>query len=304
MRQLIAGSRGSKLALTQTEGIIRDLGLDIPIKVIKTRGDNIQDVALAKLEGKAFFTKEIDDALLAGEIDLAVHSYKDIPTDLPDGITIAAVPIREPSNDAIVGAKSIEDLPLNANIGTSSLRRQALARHLRPDLKMLDLRGNIDTRMRKQAEGQYDAIIVAEAGLRRMGYPSEEYKPLDGDTFIPAPGQGALGITARADDTEVLELLKKLEHASTRMACDIERSFLTALDGGCQVPAGIYTEIDADGKLVEIKGFISSADGKRFLSETRIGKLSDGIELATGLADNLLRSGGDVLLEELRKGGN
>ena len=304
MRQLIAGSRGSKLALTQTKGIIKDLGGDILLKIIKTRGDNIQDVALAKLEGKAFFTKEIDDALLAGEIDLAVHSYKDIPTDLPEGMIIAAVPIREPSNDAIVGVKSIEDLPLNANIGTSSLRRQALARHLRPDLKMLDLRGNIDTRMRKQAEGQYDAIIVAEAGLRRMCYSPEEYMPLAGDTFIPAPGQGALGITARADDTEVLEILKKLEHDPTRMACDIERSFLTALDGGCQVPAGIHTEIDADGKLVEIKGFISSADGKRFLSEIRIGKLSDGIELATGLANNLLRSGGDVLLEELRKGGN
>jgi len=301
MRQLTAGSRGSKLALTQTEGIIKALGGNIPLKVIKTRGDNIQDVALAQIEGKAFFTKEIDDALLAGEIDLAVHSYKDIPTDLPDNIIIAAVPKRESPLDALVGVESIEALPLNAVIGTSSLRRQALARHLRPDLVMKDLRGNLDTRMNKQAEGQYDAIIVAEAGLRRMGYEPSKYHPLPGDDFIPASGQGALAITARKDDTEVLEFLKQLEHDPTRLACNLERHFLTMLDGGCQVPAGIYSTLDPDGEIIELKGFISSVDGKKFLTETRIGKVSDGIELAGGLAESLLRSGGEALLQELRK---
>ncbi len=241
MRKLIAGSRGSKLALAQTNHVIELLNRDVEVKVIRTRGDNIQDVALAKIEGKAFFTKEIDDALLAKEADFAVHSFKDVPTDLPEGLVIAAVPERESPRDALVGPYAdIESLPHNAKVGTSSLRRRSEVLRIRQDVVVEDLRGNLDTRMRKLSEGKYDAIVVAEAGLNRLGY--EDYHPLDPEEFIPAAGQGALAITARGDDEDVLEGLSGLEDPLTRLYCDCERTFLATLESGCQVPAGVYTQ--------------------------------------------------------------
>lgn len=297
MRKLIAGSRGSKLALAQTNHVIGLLNRDVEVKVIRTRGDNIQDVALAKIEGKAFFTKEIDDALLAKEVDFAVHSFKDVPTDLPEGLVIAAVPERESVNDALVGPyPDIESLPHNAKVGTSSLRRRSEVLRIRQDVVVEDLRGNLDTRMRKLSEGKYDAIVVAEAGLNRLGY--EDYHPLDPEEFIPAAGQGALAITARANDAEVLEALSGIDHTETRLASECERTFLSTLEGGCQVPAGVYTRLE-NGNII-ITGFISSIDGRRFLKVQLAGPQEENGQMAVDVAKQLLRSGGGEILKELR----
>jgi hydroxymethylbilane synthase len=296
--KLIAGSRGSKLALWQTNYIADALECEVEVQRITTRGDKIQDVALAKIEGKGFFTKEIDDALVRGDIDFAVHSFKDVPTDLPDGVIIASLPKRESPRDALVsGYGSLDELPGGAKVGTASLRRKALALSIRNDLVLEDLRGNLDTRVRKQKEGQYDAVIVAEAGLKRMGYT--DYHPLDPDEFIPAVGQGAIAITARGDDERTLSYLRKLEDSPTRIACEAEREFLQTLEGGCQVPAGIYSKLD--GERLELTGFVSSVDGKRLIRETLEEDAANAKETARTLARNLLDAGGSVILEEIRK---
>ncbi len=301
MRRLVAGSRGSRLAMIQTRLIADVLRFKVEIKKISTRGDKIHDVALAKLEGKGFFTREIDEALLNNEVDFAVHSFKDIPTELPDGIVTAAVPKRESQNDALVGEyKSLDELPLQAKIGTASLRRKAEVLRTRPDVTLEDLRGNLDTRIRKVSEGMYDAIIVAEAGLKRLGY--YDYSPLDPETFIPAACQGALAITARKDDTEVLDIISKLEDPKTRLTCNCERLFLSTLGGGCQIPAGVYTKIDSNTKTFHMLGFISSLEGKRFLKVKDTGPLERMIEITKVLARKLLDSGGRSIIEEIRMG--
>jgi hydroxymethylbilane synthase len=303
MRNLIAGSRGSKLALTQTEGIIKDLGLDIQLKTIKTRGDKMTDVALAQLEGKGFFTKELDDALLAGDIDFAVHSMKDLPTDLPDGIIVSCIPKRESPRDALVGKyTSLSELPDNAVVGTSSLRRKAALLHLRPDVSVNDLRGNLDTRVRKVNEGEFDSIIVAEAGLKRLGLTDNH--PLDPKTFVPAAGQGALAVTSRKADTEVNTIFTKLDDERTRIGITSERIFLAELQGGCQVPAGTYTETDLNNDKFRMIGFVSSLDGKEYLTDQVMGTISAAGELARTLAASLLKSGGRDILIEIRRGGN
>jgi len=300
MRGLVAGSRGSKLAMAQTEFIIGQLGREVGIKRIRTRGDNIQDVALAKLEGKAFFTKEIDDALLGEEVDFAVHSFKDVPTDIPDGLVVAAVPKRESPRDALVGSyPRLEDLPTRAIIGTSSLRRRAEILRTRHDVVVEELRGNLDTRMRKLSEGLYDSIVVAEAGLKRLGYG--DYHPLDPEKFIPAAGQGALAITAREKDTEVLDLLSKLEHPDSRLSSVCERLFLSTLEGGCQVPAGVYTTISPNDTTFHITGFISSLDGRRFIWSRDSGSKATAMEITENLARDLLGSGGAEILKGIRK---
>ncbi|MFQ5884176.1 MAG: hydroxymethylbilane synthase [Thermoplasmata archaeon] len=299
MKRLIAGSRASKLALAQTESIAKKLECEIEIKRISTRGDKIRDVALAKVEGKGFFTKEIDDALLKGEVDFAVHSFKDVPTDLPEGIVIATVPERDSPRDALVGPHpDLESLPLNARVGTSSLRRRAQVLHTRLDSTVKDLRGNLDTRLRKLREGMFDAIIVAEAGLRRLGY--EDYSPLDPEDFIPAACQGALAIATREDDIEVLDLLSPLEHSITRLSCECERLFLSSLESGCQVPSGTYTEIDEGTNRFSILGFISSLDGKWFLKAQDEGALENSKEVTRSLARKLLDSGGKDILANIR----
>ena len=303
MKQLIAGSRKSKLALVQTQLFIDSLKCDVKIKKISTRGDKINDVALAKIEGKGFFTKEIDDALINNEIDFAVHSFKDIPTDLPDELIIASVPKRESPNDALVSKfKSLDDLPINSKIGTSSLRRKSEILRIRPDCIVQDLRGNLDTRVRKLSEGMYDAVIVAESGLKRLGYSN--YHPLNPEVFIPAACQGALAITARKNDSEVLDILSKLEDPITRFSCNCERLFLITLEGGCQIPAGIYTRIDENKKTVFFLGFISSLDGKRFLKIEDSVSLKDGLNIIKKQAEKLLNLGGREIIEEIRKGGN
>jgi hydroxymethylbilane synthase len=302
MKKLIAGSRGSKLALIQTQTIAKMLGCEVDIKHIVTLGDKITDVALAKIEGKAFFTREIDEALLKGEVDFAVHSYKDIPTDIPEGITIGAVPARNSPRDALVSKySSFKDMPSGAKVGTSSLRRKSEVLHLKPDLEVLDLRGNLDTRLRKVEEGQYDAIIVAEAGLERFGYT--DYHSLDPVEFIPTACQGALAVTARTDDKDTLELLEKLEDKKTRLACNCERKFLTAMEGGCQIPAGVYTEIAEESDVFKIIGFISSIDGKKFLQADESGSIDEADKLTEKIAAELLDAGGREILEEIRIGG-
>ncbi len=300
MTTLVAGSRGSRLALVQTNYIANSLDCKVTIKKIATRGDKIHDVALARLEGKGFFTKEIDDALLNNEIDFAVHSFKDIPTDLPEEIIIAAVPKRESQNDALVGKyTSFNDLPKHAKVGTSSLRRKSEAFHIRSDIFVEDLRGNLDTRIRKVSEGLYDVIIVAEAGLKRLGF--QEYHPLNPEVFIPAACQGAIAITARKSDTQVLDILAKLEDNHTRLSCKFERLFLTTLGGGCQIPAGIYTQIDHSQKTVTFTGFISSLDGKHFHKIKDSGPLEQGIEMIKKISQKLLDAGGYEIIEDIRK---
>jgi hydroxymethylbilane synthase len=299
---LIAGSRGSKLAMTQTAQIAEAIDADVEIQRIVTRGDKITDVALAKVEGKAFFTKEIDDALMRGEVDFAVHSYKDVPTDLPEGLVVAAIPPRESAKDALVSQfRSLEDLPSGASVGTSSLRRQAQVLRSRNDVRVLDLRGNVDTRVRKLVEGDYDAIVIAEAGLHRLGYT--DYHPMDPDAFIPAAGQGALAVTARADDERVLDLLLPLDDAKTRLAVEAEREFLSALEGGCQIPAGAYATVDTGAETISMTGFIATVDGKISLVDTSSGRSSMARELARTLASRLLTSGGRSILDEIRSGG-
>lgn len=300
MMKIIAGTRGSKLAMVQTQSIADALDCEVELKRISTRGDNIQDVALARIEGKGFFTKEIDDALLNKEIDFAVHSMKDVPTELPDGIIIAAIPERESKCDALVGQYStLESLPRYAKVGTSSLRRKAGILRIRQDADILELRGNVDTRMGKLKDGMYDAIVVAEAGLKRLGY--SDYHPLDPESFIPAAGQGALAITARKDDTEILDIISKLDDPLTRMACECERLFLSTLEGGCQVPAGVNTDPNTKDNLFRIKGFISSLDGKQYLMGEINGGLEEAKDITLSLANKLLNSGGDVILKEIRK---
>ncbi len=300
MKHLVAGSRGSKLAMVQTKFIADNLKCDVEIKKISTRGDKIHDVALAKLEGKGFFTKEIDESLLNNEVDFAVHSFKDIPTKLPDGIIIAVVPKRETQRDALVGKyKSLEELPKNVKIGTSSLRRKSEILNCRPDVIVKDLRGNLDTRIKKVSDDIYDVIIVAEAGLKRLGY--YDYHPLDPEIFIPATCQGALAITARKDDTEVLNIISELEDPQTRFSCNCERLFLSILEGGCQIPAGVYTKIDNQTKIFNIFGFISSLDGKHFLKLKDSGSLMEGITITKTLAQQLLDLGGQHIIEEIRR---
>ena len=302
MKGLVAGTRGSKLAMTQTTQIASSLDIDVEIQRIVTRGDKITDVALAKVEGKAFFTREIDEALLQGEVDFAVHSFKDVPTDLPDGLIIAAVPQREPANDALVSEfPGLQELPLGASVGTSSLRRRAQVLRARSDVEVLDLRGNIDTRVRKQAEGEYDAIVVAEAGLRRLGYT--DYHSLDAEAFIPAAGQGALAVTARADDRTVMDILSGLDDPATRRACFSERAFLSSLEGGCQIPAGVHTRFDDSSNTVSMSGFISTVDGKVFIIDTEEGPASNSVEVAENLASRLLANGGRSILDDIRAGG-
>jgi hydroxymethylbilane synthase len=302
MKQLVVGTRGSKLAMAQTKTIIDQLDCSVEIQKITTRGDKITDVALAKIEGKGFFTKEIDEALLRGDIDFAVHSFKDVPTDLPEGITIAAIPVRESPKDAIMGQySSFDELPQNAKVGTSSIRRRAMALKTRPDISIQDLRGNLDTRIKKLSDGLYDAIIVAEAGLNRLGYTG--HHPLDPDMFIPAAGQGAIAITATEDNKEVIDELIKLDNRSTRLICEAEREFLLTLEGGCQVPAGIYTNMNNVKEEIELTGFISSLDGKFFIRDSSSGAITKAKAMANDLANGLLSAGGKEILNQIRTGG-
>lgn len=296
---LIAGSRGSKLAIIQTNLVIKALNMEVKIKKIKTLGDKLSSIPIAKIEGKGFFTKEIDQALINGDIDFAVHSYKDVPTDLPDELIISSVPKRESPRDALVGKYStLSELPEKARLGTSSLRRQSQLRKYRPDLNIVDLRGNVDSRIQKLNAGYYDSIVLAEAGLKRIGY--KNYYALDPENFIPAACQGALAVISRKIDKSILKKLGTINDEKSALICKAERFFLSKLGGGCQIPAGVYVKSDNSSNLIMF-GFIASVDGQKSYYAKKYCSLSQLQETASSMAANLLNQGGNNIIKEIRK---
>ncbi|MEO8661658.1 MAG: hydroxymethylbilane synthase [Bryobacteraceae bacterium] len=296
---LTIGSRGSQLALWQANWVksrLEALGTECRIEIIKTTGDKIQDVPLAKVGSKGLFTKEIEEALLAGTIDLAVHSLKDLPTVLPAGLTLAAIPEREDVRDALVGA-TLDALPQGAKVGTSSLRRAAQLRALRPDLVLETIRGNVDTRLRKQAEGQYDAIVLAAAGLRRLGWADRIAQTLDPETMCPAVGQGALAIETRDDDGEGYRTCRQLNHRETEAAVTAERAVLAALGGGCQVPIGAHATLNGDS--IHLRAVVISPDGATLIKKSVTGPAASAASMGSALAEELLAAGGREILDEV-----
>ncbi|UCF89370.1 MAG: hydroxymethylbilane synthase [bacterium] len=298
------GTRGSQLALWQANWIKEQLirrhpDLDVEIHTIKTTGDKILDVPLAKVGGKGLFVKEIEEALLRNSVDLAVHSMKDVPTELPEGLGIVAVSEREDPRDAVLGreATPILELPEGAKIGTSSLRRQAQLFAARPDFVIEPLRGNINTRLRKLKEGMYDAIILAMAGVTRLGWEEEVTEIIDTGLMLPAIGQGALGIEARLDDADTLERIAFLNDEVTGSCVAAERAFLHRLEGGCQVPIAAYGV--REGDEVVLTGLVGSVDGKKIVKDSDRGPAGDAAALGTALADRILDAGGRAILEEV-----
>ncbi|BDC52722.1 porphobilinogen deaminase [Bryobacterales bacterium F-183] len=293
---IVIGSRGSQLALWQARWVQSQLeaaGETCRIEIITTTGDRITGVPLAKVGTKGLFTKEIEDALLDGSVDLAVHSLKDMPTDLPPGLALAAIPVREDVRDAMVGS-TIADLKPGSLVGTSSLRRTAQLKALRPDLRVESVRGNVDTRLRKLDEGQYDAILLAAAGLRRLGLESRIAEYINPVHMCPAAGQGALAIETRDDRTDVAKRL--LEHTPTRVAITAERALLGALGGGCQVPIGAHATVD--GENVHLQGLVAAADGLHIVRGEKRGIAANAAELGRTLAEELMAQGADKLLAQ------
>lgn len=310
-RTIVVGTRQSALALKQTGLIIErlqqlaaDAGLPYRFeqKKIVTRGDRILDVTLSKVGGKGLFVKEIELALLNGEIDLAVHSMKDMPFETPEGLVIGAVPQREDPRDCLISrdSRDFDALPQGARVGTSSLRRSAQLKAARPDLEIVPLRGNIDTRLRKLEEEALDAIVLAAAGLHRMGWQQRISAYLPVSTCLPAVGQGALAIECRAEDEDVLNLLARLNDPVAVRCIAAERRLLGLLNGGCQVPIGAYAETadDADGASLTLTGMVASPDGSQMLKETITGEDPD--QLGEQVAQALLSRGAAALLAEAR----
>jgi hydroxymethylbilane synthase len=298
--RLRIGSRGSQLALWQANhigGLLRDRGHDVEIEVIKTTGDKITDVALANVGTKGMFTKEIEEALAGGRVDLAVHSLKDLPTEIPLGFEIAAITDRENPRDVLCSQryKSIAELPRGARVGTSSLRRQAQLKALRSDLDIHPLRGNVDTRLRKLEAGEYDAIILAAAGLNRLGKTELIRELLSAEVMCPAAGQGALAIEIRVGDSATRQHLAFLDDATARATTTCERALLTRLGGGCQVPIGALAELER-GHL-HLDAIVARPDGTKLLREK--GEGTDPIEVGETVGERLLRRGGDAILEEV-----
>jgi hydroxymethylbilane synthase len=296
------GTRGSALALWQANWTKSALErrwpqLTVNLVPIKTTGDKILDVPLAKIGGKGLFTKELDEALVDGRIDLAVHSLKDVPFQLPDGIDFAAIPEREDPRDAFVSrGTKLRDLRPDAKVGTSSLRRQVQLRHRFPALNLETLRGNVDTRLRKLDAGDFDAIILAAAGLKRLGHKDRITEFLEDDIMVSAVGQGALGIVCRSTDNATRAFLEVLDHATTRTAVTAERGLLRALGGSCQVP--VAGKATLQGDRLSIKGLIASLDGRRVISDEADGSISEPAELGLQLGQKLLAMGaGDILAE-------
>ncbi|HEU0123167.1 MAG TPA: hydroxymethylbilane synthase [Bryobacteraceae bacterium] len=297
MSELVIGSRGSKLALWQANHVAALLaanGHSTRIEIIQTTGDKITDVALSKVGTKGLFTKEIEEALLAGTIDLAVHSAKDMPTELPERLVLSAFPEREDARDALIGA-ALADLPLRAVVGTSSLRRAAQIRALRPDLGVADLRGNVDTRLRKQAEGQYAAILLAAAGLTRLGWQDRISEYLDPAVFVPAVGQGALAIETRADAGAGHTAVTALDNAAVRARLTAERAALHAIGGGCQVPLGAHAVLTPEGML-RMHGVVVSHDGKSVFRAEVNGPAAEAEALGARLGRDLLDAGAHSVL--------
>lgn len=306
-RTIRIGSRKSQLALVQTYWVQESLQKAFPdrtfeVHTMSTQGDKILDVALAKIGDKGLFTKELEVGMLNEDIDFAVHSLKDLPTRLPEGLMLGCVTERENPADALVvhakhKDKQLDTLPSGAVIGTSSLRRLAQLRHHYPHLSFKDVRGNLNTRLSKLDAGEYDALILAVAGLQRLGMAERIHQIIPAEISLHAVGQGALGIECRADDSEVLELLKALEHKPTAYRCYAERAFLRELEGGCQVPIGVNTVLDGDS--LTLTGIVASLDGKTVVKDSVTGLATDAERLGTELAKSLRQQGAQEILDEI-----
>lgn len=298
--KLRIGTRKSKLALWQANYIkegLEKFGNEVELVLITTSGDKMLDVPLAKVGGKGLFVKEIEESLLRKEIDLAVHSLKDVPMVLPEGLTLGAITERENPFDILISrnGKKFQDLPKGAHIGTSSLRRQVQIRRRREDLYTSLLRGNVDTRVRKLDEGMYDAIVLAYAGVKRMGFEDRIVEVLD--DFIPAVGQGSLAIEVREEDEKVLKLVSLFDHKPSRVRAVCERAFLRELQGGCQVPVGAYSWIE--DSVIFLKGFVSDLEGIKFIEGMRSGGVNEAESVGKELARELLEKGAEDILREV-----
>ena len=302
---LTIGTRGSKLALWQSEYIkarVEEItGLPVSLKIIKTTGDKILDVPLAKVGGKGLFTKEIEVELAAGTVDLAVHSMKDVPTELPDGLFIGAMPERVDPRDVIVSGAgyNLVTLPEGARLGTSSLRRRSQVKALRPDLEIVDVRGNLDTRMRKAETGEVDAVILAAAGITRMGWSDRITHYIPPEQMISAVGQGAIGIEIREDDEFMRHVCEAIGHPATMECVTAERVVMRRLEGGCQVPIGAYARYE-EGTLT-MDAMVGSVDGTRIVREQLCGDAGEPEELGEAMVERLLRLGAGAILAEIRE---
>ncbi|MEO8395141.1 MAG: hydroxymethylbilane synthase [Chloroflexota bacterium] len=304
-RTVRLGTRGSALARWQTDHVAGLLqaahpGLRVEIEVITTQGDRVLDKPLPLMGGKGVFTAELEAALRGGQIDYAVHSLKDLPTEPPDGLTIGAIPLRANAADVLISRASfsLRNLPMGASVGTSSRRRAAQLLHLRPDLHLLDIRGNVDTRVRKALDeaGEYDAILLAYAGLERLGKLDAVSERLSFNDMLPAPGQGALAIQCR-NEAESLDLLAALQHEATAACVNAERAFLAGLGGGCSLPIAAYAEINDD--RLRLRGRINSPDGKGQIDVKAEGSISAALKIGYQLAQEALADGAAALLESL-----
>jgi hydroxymethylbilane synthase len=273
--------------------------ISVILKRIQTSGDKIQDVPLAKIGGKGLFVKEIEEALLRREIDLAVHSMKDVPSVLPEELGILCVPEREDPRDALVAREglTLEKLPVGGRVGTSSLRRQAQLLHIRPDLEIAVLRGNVDTRLRKVREKHFDAIILAASGLKRLGWDQEVTEFLSVEVSLPAIGQGSLGLEGRKEDSFVRDLVSRFEHQPTRIAVTAERALLARLEGGCQVPIAGHAILQGD--ILTLDGLVASLDGKRYIRQVLSGPAEEAGAIGIRLAEQLLDGGAHPILQEI-----
>lgn len=304
-RPLRLGTRGSELALWQSNHVAARIAAlagapPVELVVIRTSGDAITDVPLSEVAGKAFFTKEIEDALSAGEIDLAVHSLKDLATRVPDGLAVGAVLEREDPRDVLLAPApvTLATLPAGARVGTSSLRRKAMLARARPDVEPVELRGNVPTRIRRMLEGRYEAILLAAAGVKRLGLTAEVREHLDLGRFLPAVAQGAMAVELRAEDADAARWVAPLDHAATRAATAAERALLARLEGGCQIPVGAHGAIVA-GEL-RLRAEVCSLDGRRTVAGEERGTPADAAAIGERLADELIEAGAGDLLDEIR----
>jgi hydroxymethylbilane synthase len=308
--KLVIGTRASRLALWQAEWVKSELqkmnpGLEIELNKIKTSGDKILDVPLAQVGGKGLFVKEIEEAMLRGEADIAVHSMKDVPTEFPAGLELAVICEREDPRDAFISAvqnsgfkiRNFRDLPQGASVGTSSLRRSCQLLSLRPDIRIMQLRGNLETRFRKLDEGQFDSMILAVAGVKRLGWGDKIASVLEPELSLPAIGQGAIGIECRSDDEPTQKIIAPLNHNESFICVRAERALLKKLEGGCQVPIAAYARI-INSRLV-MDSLVGSITGDRIIRDSSEGRPEDAEAIGTGLAETLLSKGADKILSEI-----
>ena len=307
LEQLRIASRRSQLAMVQTNWVKAELekahpGVAISVEAMATQGDKILDVALAKIGDKGLFTKELEAQMLVGRAEIAVHSLKDLPTNLPEGLILGCITEREDPADALVvnaknAAYQLDTLPKGSVVGTSSLRRLAQLRHHYPHLEFKDVRGNVITRLEKLDAGDYDCLILAAAGLTRLGFGDRIHQIIPGDISLHAVGQGALGIECVDGNPDVLEMIKVLEHGPTAARCLAERAFLRELEGGCQVPIGVNTAIEGD--TLTLTGMVASLDGKRLIRDQQSGSIADAETIGKQLADTLKGQGAGEILKEI-----